>query len=72
MSGAISVAGRVSTKASPGNLKEHSQLQAELQPETRSELTIYFVLYVVSHEFGSAAGMTIMLCRRRKMEMKFS
>lgn len=58
--------------ASAGNLKEHSQLRVELQPETRSELTIYFVLFVVSHEFGSATGMTIMLCGRRKMEMKIS
>lgn len=49
MSAPGSVAGKVSTEASALNLKECSQIRAELQPETGSELTIYFVLCMVSH-----------------------
>ena len=43
----VSIAGRVSTEVSAGNLKEQNQLRTELQPETRGELIIYFVSYVV-------------------------
>lgn len=57
-------------EASALNLKEHGQIRAELQPETRSELTIYFVLCMVSHK--TVARMSITLCGRRKMGIKIS